>query len=73
MGYMKLNLHRVGGGKVVHGLGNRKVNQFQTLQSVRKDMTAYYILAVKYQMVGGYEGKEAKFSESSITITLKMI
>ena len=73
MGQIKLNLRRVGGGKVVLGLGNRNVNQFQTPKSVRRDLTTYYILGVKYQMAGGDEGKEAKFSEPSIIIMLKKI
>lgn len=44
--------------------GNRTVNQFWTLKSVRWDMTTYSFLALKFQMAED-EGKETKFSEPS--------
>lgn len=57
---------------MVLGLGNRNVEQFQTLKSVRMGMTTYYVLGVKYQMAGGDEGKDAEFSEPSIIIILEI-
>lgn len=52
--------------------GNRTVNQFQTFQFVRRDMTTYSSLGLKYQMAEEDEGKETKFSEPSrMTIMLK--
>lgn len=52
----------------------RNVNRFQTLKSVRKNMTRYSFLGLKFQMAEEDEGKETKFSElSRMTIMLKKI
>lgn len=52
--------------------GNRNVNEFWTLKSVRRDMTTYSFLGLEFQMAEEDEGKETKFSEPSrMTIMLK--